>query len=79
MNNSLYIERNSHVDDRLNKLVDAQRLVTCYLDKKQRILKNEKLVIAQKKKYLFLRVFSAEDTTSLPYLHDYLAGVRKRK
>ena len=79
MNNSLYIERNSHVDDRLNKLVDAQRLVTCYLDKKQRILKNEKLVIAQKKKYLFLRVFSAEDPTSLPYLHDYLAGVRKRK
>lgn len=75
MNNMLYIERNRRVDAQLNKLADSQNLVVCYRDKNQRILKNEKLIIAQKKKYIFLRVFSGEDISSISNIYQYLAGV----
>lgn len=77
MNNMLFIERNRCVDSQLDKLADSQNLVVCYRDKNQRILKNEKLIIAQRKKYLFLRFFSDEDTSSITNIYQYLAGAQK--
>lgn len=74
MNNAIYIERNSRVDKQLNKFVEGQGLVLCYRDKNQRILKNEKLIIAQKKRYIFLRVFSDADSSSISNIYHYLVG-----
>lgn len=76
MNNSIYIERNPRVDMQLNKFVEAQGLVLCYRDKTQRILKNEKLIVAQKKKYIFLRIFSEKDSLSVSNIYQYLVGVQ---
>lgn len=76
MSNTLYIPRNRHVDKQLSKLADIQGLVVCYRDKSQRILKNEKLVVSQKKKYIFLRVFSGEDTHSISSIYQYLVGAQ---
>lgn len=75
MNNTLYLERNRHVDTQLNKLASIQGLSMCYRDKNQRILKNENIIIAQKKKYIFLKVFS-EDTSSIFDLYQFLAGAQ---
>lgn len=74
MSNALYVARNPHVDLRLDKLANDHKLITCYRDKHQRVLKNEKLIVSQKKKYIFLRVLSDKDISSLPDLYQYLAG-----
>lgn len=76
MSNTLYITRNRRVDTKLNKLVDDNKLVTCYRDRNQRIFKNEKLIVSQKKKYIFLRLLSDEDINLLPNLYHYLVGVQ---
>lgn len=75
MNNTLYIVRNARVDLQLQKLVNSLNLVACYKDKDQCVMRNEKLIITQKKKYIFLRMFS-DDSRSLSDIHHYLAGVQ---
>lgn len=76
MNNTIYIERNARVDKQLNKFVETQGLVLCYQDKTQRILKNEKLIVSQKRKYIFLRVFSDGNSLSATNIYQYLVGVQ---
>ena len=74
MNNTLYLERNPHVDMQLKKLTETQGLVLCYRNRKQRIFKNEKVLVAENKKYIFLRVFSEDDSAFFSKIYEHMIG-----
>ena len=61
MNNALYLVRNKRVDEIIGSFIIKYKLELCYNTKKEKILKNENVILSQKKKYIFLRVF-AEDS-----------------
>ena len=74
MNNVLYITRTPFVDARFDSFANNQKLVTCYCDRAQRVLKNSHFVVSQKKKYIFVRALSDSDQKTLPAIYHYLSG-----
>ena len=55
MNNSLYLVRNKDAETKINSLVKKYNLELCFEERKEKVLKNENMLVLLKKKYIFIR------------------------
>ncbi len=60
MNSTLYISRCSKSNNRIQSIIKNYGLIACYTNKKETILKSEKMLLSIKKRYFFIKIFSEE-------------------
>ena len=58
MNSILYFTRSKKRDEKFKSLIMDYGLTVCYKDKKEKILKNDEMLLSIKKRYVFLSFFA---------------------
>ena len=57
MNNSLYLVRDKDAETKIKPFVKKYNLELCFEEQKEKVLKNENMLVLLKKKYIFIRFF----------------------
>ena len=61
MSNVLYLARSRSTDAQIEALIGKYKLELCYDTKKEKVLKNETMLLWLKRRYAFLRLISEDE------------------
>ena len=63
MDNTLYLVRDKSSDAKISSFIQRYNFELCYDQKKEKVLKNEDMLLLLKRKYIFIHIFC--DTSDL--------------
>lgn len=74
MNNVVYLTRTRKRDDLLVVLTKQYNLKTSIMTDREKIIKNDDMIMMIKPKYIFIRIYSDTDRSLLPEIKSILEG-----